>query len=78
MSDQYIIEIKGAEKRFGNFVAVSDLNLSLKEGEFFSLLGPSGCGKTTALRMMARTGSSKRASMVSPQFWFSANICRVR
>ncbi len=53
MSDQYIIELKGVEKRFGNFVAVSDLTLSLKQGEFFSLLGPSGCGKTTALRIIA-------------------------
>jgi len=53
MSDQNIIEIKGVEKRFGTFVAVSELNLDLKEGEFFSLLGPSGCGKTTALRMIA-------------------------
>ena len=32
---------------------MSDLNLDLREGEFFSLLGPSGCGKTTALRMIA-------------------------
>lgn len=53
MSDHKIIEIEGVTKRFGDFVAVSDLNLSLVEGEFFSLLGPSGCGKTTALRMIA-------------------------
>ncbi len=53
MSDQNIIELKDVEKRFGNFVAVSDLTLSLKQGEFFSLLGPSGCGKTTALRIIA-------------------------
>ncbi|MEX3009565.1 ABC transporter ATP-binding protein [Hoeflea sp. TYP-13] len=53
MSDQNIIELNGVEKRFGNFVAVSNLNLALKAGEFFSLLGPSGCGKTTALRMIA-------------------------
>ena len=53
MTDQNIIEISGVEKRFGTFVAVRDLNLELKEGEFFSLLGPSGCGKTTALRMIA-------------------------
>ena len=53
VSDRNIIEIDGVEKRFGTFVAVSDLNLNLKAGEFFSLLGPSGCGKTTALRLIA-------------------------
>lgn len=53
MSEVNIIELKGVEKRFGSFIAVSNLNLSLRKGEFFSLLGPSGCGKTTALRMIA-------------------------
>jgi spermidine/putrescine transport system ATP-binding protein len=40
-------------KRFGESVAVDDLNLEIEKGEFFSLLGPSGCGKTTTLRMVA-------------------------
>ena len=40
-------------KRFGAMVAVDGLNLSVRPGEFLSLLGPSGCGKTTALRMFA-------------------------
>ncbi len=53
MTETNIIEMTGVEKRFGTFTAVSDLSLSLREGEFFSLLGPSGCGKTTALRMIA-------------------------
>ncbi|MGI9437158.1 MAG: ABC transporter ATP-binding protein [Geminicoccaceae bacterium] len=53
MTEQPIIELKGVEKRFGSFVAVTDVNLSLRQGEFFSLLGPSGCGKTTALRVIA-------------------------
>ncbi|KRS15226.1 ABC transporter ATP-binding protein [Roseovarius indicus] len=53
MTDQPIIELSGVEKAFGSFKAVTDLDLSLKQGEFFSLLGPSGCGKTTALRMIA-------------------------
>ncbi|MCP4327442.1 MAG: ABC transporter ATP-binding protein [Alphaproteobacteria bacterium] len=48
-----IVVLKDVEKRFGSFVAVSDLDLELDQGEFFSLLGPSGCGKTTALRMVA-------------------------
>jgi spermidine/putrescine transport system ATP-binding protein len=40
-------------KRFGSFVAVDDLTLSIAQGSFFALLGPSGCGKTTTLRMVA-------------------------
>ena len=40
-------------KTFGSTVAVNDLDLTIDEGEFVSLLGPSGCGKTTTLRMLA-------------------------
>ncbi len=40
-------------KRFGDFVAVADLSLTIPQGSFFALLGPSGCGKTTTLRMIA-------------------------
>jgi spermidine/putrescine transport system ATP-binding protein len=40
-------------KRFGEYVAVRNLNLKIREGEFFSFLGPSGCGKTTILRMVS-------------------------
>jgi spermidine/putrescine transport system ATP-binding protein len=47
------IRFEGVTKRFGSNVAVNDLNVSIRRGEFFSLLGPSGCGKTTTLRMVA-------------------------
>ena len=47
------VRFEGVTKRFGAAEAVSDLNLTIEEGEFFSLLGPSGCGKTTTLRMVA-------------------------
>jgi len=40
-------------KKFGNFIAVNNLNLRIQHGEFLVLLGPSGCGKTTTLRMIA-------------------------
>jgi len=40
-------------KRFGSFVAVDDLSVTVPQGSFFALLGPSGCGKTTTLRMVA-------------------------
>jgi spermidine/putrescine transport system ATP-binding protein len=47
------IRFEGVTKRFGDAVAVRDLDLEIRQGEFFSLLGPSGCGKTTTLRMVA-------------------------
>ena len=48
------VELIGVTKRFGDdVVAVDDLELTIGDGEFFSLLGPSGCGKTTTLRMIA-------------------------
>ncbi len=46
------VELAHLTKRFGAVVAVDDLNLTVREGEFFSLLGPSGCGKTTTLRLI--------------------------
>jgi multiple sugar transport system ATP-binding protein len=47
------IEITKVTKRFGDFVAVRDADLSVGAGEVVCLLGPSGCGKTTTLRMIA-------------------------
>ena len=47
-----MIEFKNVEISYGDFVAISNLNLDIKEGEFFTFLGPSGCGKTTTLRAL--------------------------
>ncbi len=47
------IRINNALKKYGDSVIIPDLNVKIKEGEFFTLLGPSGCGKTTLLRMIA-------------------------
>ena len=47
------ISIRGVTKRFGDVVAVDDLTIDIREGEFLTLLGPSGCGKTTTMRMVA-------------------------
>ena len=47
------IELRNITKKFGDFVAVDNLSLDIKDGDFITLLGPSGCGKTTTLRQIA-------------------------
>jgi len=48
-----MIETKHLTKKFGDFVAVDDLNLSIEKGELFSLLGLNGAGKTTTIKMLS-------------------------
>ena len=48
-----MIQFDGIEVTYGDFTALPDLNLTVQDGEFFTLLGPSGCGKSTALRTLA-------------------------
>jgi multiple sugar transport system ATP-binding protein len=47
------LRLEKLRKEFGSLVAVNDLTLEVKSGEFVSLLGPSGCGKSTTLNMIA-------------------------
>jgi sulfonate transport system ATP-binding protein len=48
-----MLEVRGVTRRFGDFIALSDMNLSVGEGEFVAIVGASGCGKTTLLRLIA-------------------------
>lgn len=48
-----IIEINNVSKFFGEKTALDHINLSIRKGEFVTILGPSGCGKTTLLRLIA-------------------------
>src|SRR5947208_3521509 len=49
----FAVEANALVRRFGDVEALSRVTLSVRRGEFFSLLGPSGCGKTTLLRLIA-------------------------
>src|SRR5207237_5529230 len=46
------IELRGVSKRYGGNVALREVDLEIRDGEFFCLLGPSGCGKTTKLNLI--------------------------
>jgi ABC-type Fe3+/spermidine/putrescine transport system ATPase subunit len=48
-----VVAAERVTKSFGQFLAVDDVSLEIRAGEFFSMLGPSGCGKTTMLRLIA-------------------------
>ncbi|MDR1057133.1 MAG: spermidine/putrescine ABC transporter ATP-binding protein PotA [Coxiellaceae bacterium] len=48
-----IIELRDVSKRFGDYQALQKTNITIKNGEFITLLGPSGCGKTTFLRLIS-------------------------
>lgn len=47
------IALNNLGKKFGNFTALADMNLTIGDGEFMALLGPSGCGKSTTMNMIA-------------------------
>lgn len=53
MSDKNLIELKNIVVEFDSEPILRDISLSIKDGEFVTLLGPSGCGKTTTLRIIA-------------------------
>ena len=58
------VQIKDIRKEFEGFVAVDDVNLSIRKGEIFALLGASGCGKSTLLRMLAGFERPTKGSII--------------
>jgi iron(III) transport system ATP-binding protein len=62
------LEIRGLNKRFGTFTALSDIALDVRAGEFICFLGPSGCGKTTLLRAIAGLDVQDEGEIVLDNF----------
>src|SRR5215471_10629477 len=59
-----VVTLRGVTKRFASgTLALDQLDLDIRNGEFVSLLGPSGCGKSTALRLIAGLGEPTRGSI---------------
>ena len=58
-----LVVLDNVEKRFGDFTAVREANLTIDEGEFVAIMGPSGCGKTTTLRMLAGLDAPTRGQI---------------
>ncbi|WP_158289656.1 ABC transporter ATP-binding protein [Paenibacillus flagellatus] len=52
-SNPVVLEMESVTKKYGAYTAIRSLDLSIRRGEFFSIVGPSGCGKTTILKMIA-------------------------
>jgi ABC-2 type transport system ATP-binding protein len=63
MSDQYVVETTGLTKRFGERVAVDDVDLRIPRGAAFGYLGPNGAGKTTLIRMLLGLTRASAGSM---------------
>ena len=65
--DRLVVSMRGVSKIFSNgTLALSDMSLDVRRGEFLSLLGPSGCGKSTALRIIAGLGAPSSGTVAWP------------
>jgi iron(III) transport system ATP-binding protein len=58
------LKLNHISKNFGGFIAIDDVNISVSQGEFFSIVGPSGCGKSTLLRIIAGLESPSAGEVI--------------
>ena len=70
------IELKHIDKYYGKNHVLKDVNLTIEDGDFMTLLGPSGCGKTTTLRVVSglEKPQTTRRRRISPRRASAASI----
>jgi ABC-2 type transport system ATP-binding protein len=76
---RYVVEARGLIRKYGDLVAVDDVDLIVKEGEVYGLIGPNGCGKTTTIKLVCgllrpNAGSVKVLGMKVPDDRILPNI----
>ena len=65
-----IIEVSNLTKKYGNYIVLNDLNISIKKNEIFGFLGPSGAGKSTLINVITgQLGSEKGNSHIFDKNW---------
>src|SRR6056297_3033747 len=72
------IDIKDLSKKFGNFYAVKNIDLEIKEGEIFGLLGPNGAGKSTIMRMISTLLKPTKGSIKINDHNINRNLYKVK
>lgn len=68
------LKIDHITKKFGNFTALDDISLEIRDGEFLAILGPSGCGKTTLLRIIGGFEAPTEGSILKDGEIFSSRM----
>lgn len=76
---RYVVEARGLIRKYGDLVAVDDVDLIVREGEVYGLIGPNGCGKTTTIKLVCgllrpNAGSVKILGMEVPDDRILPNI----
>ena len=64
MDDEYIIEVEGLVKRYGDKKAIDGVNMKVKRGEMYAFLGPNGAGKTTTVRVLSTLTGFDEGSVI--------------
>ena len=65
------IELRHIEKSYGDTAVVKGVSLSIRDGEFLTLVGPSGCGKSTLLRIIAGHSAAQVGRWKEAEEWFA-------